>query len=309
MNSIHNNGKDDKALDQDLEELDLRYQSVESGGPPELLDQAILNRAHRAVEAKNSWLDIGWMHGLTTVALVVLTFSVVVSLRETGEFDPSSVTAKDRSSGSQKQQKKMEPEAELKAKDDAVQGGYLLEEIMVTGAGTQVKETQESDESRLGKRSSAPAAPAPIKQAPAEPASADQPLADQIQSNQDMREESSGNQPSSSQAARERAIQAQTGVQSSLKVEVPLGESNNVQAEKVLQDTTTTDHTSQPKASVAEHDLNDLDTGGPLDLSQQAEALDIIVKHKLEGNEIWKEELDAFVKSYPDFPLPDELKP
>jgi len=89
MNSNHKNGKDDRSLDHELDQLDQLYHSDESIEPPDLIDQTILNKARRAVEPKNSWLDFGWIHGVTTVALVVLTFSIFTTQRETGEFEPT----------------------------------------------------------------------------------------------------------------------------------------------------------------------------------------------------------------------------
>ncbi len=79
MNNIHNNGPDDKLLNDELEELGHTYQQNSSEEPPELLDQAILNRAHRAVEKKDHWLDFGWVHGLTTAAVVVLALSIILT--------------------------------------------------------------------------------------------------------------------------------------------------------------------------------------------------------------------------------------
>ena len=94
MNSNHENekaknGKDRRLLDAELDQLDQLYRSEESIEPPDLLDQAILNKARRSVESKNSWLDFGWIHAVTTVALVVLTFSIFTTQRETGEFEPT----------------------------------------------------------------------------------------------------------------------------------------------------------------------------------------------------------------------------
>lgn len=76
MNSIHGNGENDKSLNGDLDKLRPAYQRIEQDEPPELLDQAILNRAHRAVEKKPHWMKFGWLQGLTTTAVFVLAFSI-----------------------------------------------------------------------------------------------------------------------------------------------------------------------------------------------------------------------------------------
>lgn len=304
MNSIHNNGKDDKTLDRDLGTLDDLYRSVESDGPPELLDQAILNRAHRAVETNNSWLDFGWMHGLTTVALVVLTFSVVLSLRNSGEFDPSSVPVNDRPVAPQRQQKKAAPEGELKAKDDAVQDGYLIEEMIVTGAQSEDSVSQEPTAARL--ENASPAAPAGEALKPdtaMEPSSSDSgDWKEQLEEDRAIDERSK-----SEKTAEERTRQAQSGLQPSVEINAPVSESIETQADR--ETAAASEHFSQTATPVTVDVLSDSDTLGKLDFSQQTELLELIVKRKLAGDESWKTELDAFIKAYPDFPLPDELKP
>ena len=83
MNNIHNNGENDKALSEDLDKLGHAYDQLEQDEPPELLDQAILNSAHRAVEKKPHWMQFGWLHGLTTAAVFVLALSIILDQRET----------------------------------------------------------------------------------------------------------------------------------------------------------------------------------------------------------------------------------
>ena len=71
MNSIHNNGENDKSLNEDLDKLGRSYAGLEQDEPPELLDQAILNSAHRALEKKSRWMKFSWVHGLTTAAVFI----------------------------------------------------------------------------------------------------------------------------------------------------------------------------------------------------------------------------------------------
>jgi len=87
MNSIHNNGENDKAqkdksLIDGLDKLGHAYRQLEQDEPPELLDQAVLSSAHRAVEKKPHWMKIGWLQGLTTAAVFVLAFSIILNQRE-----------------------------------------------------------------------------------------------------------------------------------------------------------------------------------------------------------------------------------
>jgi len=92
MNSIHNNGPDDKLLNEEIEELGHTYQQLSPEEPPELLDQAILNSAHRAVEQKDHWLDFGWIHGLTTAAVIVLALSIILTQRQPTELEENGLS-------------------------------------------------------------------------------------------------------------------------------------------------------------------------------------------------------------------------
>lgn len=72
---------------EDLEALQRRYRSEATEQPPELLDQAVLNRARREVEARATrpW-NFGWMHATASVALVVLGLALILELRESTEL-------------------------------------------------------------------------------------------------------------------------------------------------------------------------------------------------------------------------------
>lgn len=68
----------------EVRETYARLQSEELDGPPDLLDQAVLNRARAAVEPPHSsrpW-SFGWPHALSTVAVIVLSLTVLIQMRE-----------------------------------------------------------------------------------------------------------------------------------------------------------------------------------------------------------------------------------
>ena len=77
MNSMHNNGNDKDPAQNDLDKLAGSYSRLQPDEPPELIDLAVLNSAHRAVAKKPGWTQFGWLHGLTTAAIVVLTLSII----------------------------------------------------------------------------------------------------------------------------------------------------------------------------------------------------------------------------------------
>ena len=127
MNSIHNNGPDDKLLNDELEKLGQDYQQHSSEEPPELLDQAILNSAHRAVENTDHWLDFGWIHGLTTAAVVVLALSIIMTQRQPTGFEDNGLTPTDTSSLGRSRQ--AEPEMSGKMREQSVSElNYMTQE-------------------------------------------------------------------------------------------------------------------------------------------------------------------------------------
>ncbi len=81
MNSTSNNGNDGKPMDTGLQKISHAWSRLDQDEPPELLDQAILNSAHRAVEKKAKGFQFGWLHGLTTAAVFVLALGIVLQQR------------------------------------------------------------------------------------------------------------------------------------------------------------------------------------------------------------------------------------
>jgi len=66
------------------ESIQRAYAALGDEAPPDLVDQAVLNRAHAAVENQGSrrpW-SFGWLHGLTTAAVIVLGVTVLLQLRD-----------------------------------------------------------------------------------------------------------------------------------------------------------------------------------------------------------------------------------
>ena len=60
------------------------YRQLDAEEPPDLVDQAVLNRARAAAEppaGRRPW-SFGWVHGLTTAGLVVLGLGIFLQLRE-----------------------------------------------------------------------------------------------------------------------------------------------------------------------------------------------------------------------------------
>lgn len=82
--------------DKDLEQVSRAYREIQPEEPPALLDQAVLGKARRAVESKSvrPW-NFGWIHAVTTTAVVVLAVAVVMQQPEDPALSVQSPQAPD----------------------------------------------------------------------------------------------------------------------------------------------------------------------------------------------------------------------
>lgn len=67
----------------DFEEVRRAYGELGEVDPPGLVDQAVLNRARRALDEPRPWYwNLGWVHGLTTAGVAALAVTLILQLRE-----------------------------------------------------------------------------------------------------------------------------------------------------------------------------------------------------------------------------------
>ena len=274
MNSIHNNGENDKSLDEGMDKLGQAYTQLPDEAPPELLDQAILNSAHRAVEKKPHWMQFGWLHGLTTAAVVVLAISLVFNQREQVPSFENDIKADEparlrRATAGKKQSPVMqtgEPTMELKEKRENRRN---VNQVAPAAAAPQA-ELLESSVDELPTETTADAFSSPnarkIRQA--KPDSTDEDL--------------SGNRPTSEEQLLDDATLA----------------SDSPELEVISKQ-------SQPTAITAglAEEVDKL-TEANAEIEQQLQA---IVLLKQSGDTAWETELERFKENHPDYPLPKEL--
>lgn len=272
MNNRPNNGDNNQSLSDDLNRLEAAYQQLPHEEPPELLDQAILNSAHRAVETKAGWMQFGWLHGLTTTAVFVLAFSLIFNQREQVPDFEDAVKANE-SIGLQR-------ERTVKKQSGDVQSDDLRMEM------------KEENEKRQDVFQSAPvrAAPqitevkTPADDQPTEPAASAQTRA-----------------PEGLKAKRD-SVEKDATANKSVAEEVLADEEDfiaNVPEAKNI------DKPSQP-ATIATSIASEAEVQADTD-SEIEQRLLTIIKLKQSGDETWITELALFKQNYPDFPLPDEL--
>ena len=65
-------------FERDLETLQARWDRMERAEPPDLLDQAVLNRARRDLETGRKGRPLRWLGGFATATVVVLALAVVL---------------------------------------------------------------------------------------------------------------------------------------------------------------------------------------------------------------------------------------
>ena len=274
MNSIHNNGEDDKSLDEGMDKLDQAYTQLPDEHPQELLDQAILNSAHRAVEKKPHWMQFGWLHGLTTAAVVVLAISLMFNQREQlpsfeNELKVDESVRLRRATVGKKQSPEMqagEPVMELKEKREDRREIYQP----APAAAAPQAELMESSEVELPAETTADAF-STVNARKIERAKKD--------SND---EDLSGNRPADEEQLLDNATLA----------------SDAPELEAITKQI-------QPAATATglREEMDDL-TDKDARIEQQ---LQEIILLKQSGDEAWKSELKSFIENYPDYPLPTEL--
>ena len=137
MNSNHKNGEFSSPLEDDLDSISQAYQELGQEEPPALLDQAVLNSAHRAVEKQSHWMQFGWLHGLTTAAIVVLAFTIILQqgdpapgLDEIMPLDPAMLPRADNAAAAAKSFR-VEKKLEAQKQDMDIQAEeFLPKEVM-----------------------------------------------------------------------------------------------------------------------------------------------------------------------------------
>jgi len=273
MNSIHNNGGNDQTLNDGLEELGQAYSALEQDQPPELLDQAILNSAHRAVEERPGWKQFGWMHGLATAAVFVLAFTIILDQRE------------------------LAPEFKGEVLRDApsrMEGARELKKQSANNVGKSTMATEPVAE--LRRKTMAADAPAP--------ATASMEVSSE-QLNEISEQENLNNLPVQSAAVEknEHADKDDVAVRY-LQEEIMMDEAD------VLTESPPLDAVSiqMAPATAAEPASSAAKARHRMDSTSEQE-LQAIIELKNAGDETWLTQLEAFVERYPDYPIPEELKP
>jgi len=260
MNSIHNNGESDKSLKDELEQLGQTYEQIAREEPPELLDTAILNSAHRAVEKKPRWMKFGWLHGLTTAAVFVLAFSLVLNQREpTPGIEDGMRSAEPASL--QKQ------EAARKRPQD-VQGGLG-------------KEMMPKDDRRNDSLQSMPVA---------------------------TTQESEANAAQSRKKAMESKLS--NYARAVMQAKTTAADKDMETDELRLEEASLNDAAVMTDAPAAAPVTGPREAQKAGEQSQTEAGLKLrdIIKLKQSGDPAWVAQLESFIDSYPDYPLPEELR-
>jgi len=272
MNNIHDNGENDKSLNEGLEKLGRAYRQLEQDEPPELLDQAILNSAHRAVEKQPHWMNFGWLHGLTTAAVFVLAFSIILNQPETTPVLENGMRNNEparyqRQNATKKESIGQPAEFRLEMKVKSDDQRDMIQHIPATAPERAAIESAPKDQAK--------------------------PAESEMLPSLHVMEKLQG------KSQREDKDEVISGL---LQQEVLLDESDAVvdssQAGIISKQT----HT----AVVTDPTEGDLKTRTGTNTEAEQRLL-AIIKLKQSGNVMWITELESFKESYPDYPLPDEL--
>lgn len=80
---------EDSRLERDLQALSRANSEVEPSGPPDLLDQAVMNMARRALPGQSKRRPLRWLGAFATATVVVLAFSIVLRQDPQAPADPN----------------------------------------------------------------------------------------------------------------------------------------------------------------------------------------------------------------------------
>jgi hypothetical protein len=274
MNNRPNNGENHQSLSNDLERLGDAYNQLPHEEPPELLDQAILNSAHRAVEPKPHWMQFGWLHGLTTAAVLVLALSLIFNQREqVPDFEDGMRV--NESIGLQRERAVKKQSGDVKPDDLRM-------------------EMKEENEKRQDVFQSAPV-PAASQIGALKNLTDDQPA-----------EPAAGARVSTYaseglKAKRDSADKDETAIES-VAEEVFVDEADFIADAPEIE---SIDRPSRPATIAAS--ISSKAEAQADNVSEIEQKLLDIIKLKQSGDEAWITELALFKQNYPDYPLPDEL--
>ena len=275
MNSIHKNDGNDKTLHQDLEQLGRCYAELEQQEPPDLIDQAILNSAHRAVEKKPHWMRFGWLHGLTTTAVFVLAFSLILQ-----QPDSAPVYQQDAISN--------EPETSQAAKSSRERTLTSPE----VDAGAKPGLNFDMARSQPAVMASAPVIKAEKEESPGETPGESESINSEV--------------PSASHYTNLSELVVQKATVEDFDESKRRKEIISANEATYLTETMQKKAADLPVESVPE-----LEAGIEEELVDPEQSIkehiELITRLKADGDETWITQLAAFKKLYPDFPLPEEL--
>lgn len=274
MSNIPNNGENDQSLRDDLDRLGGAYGQLQHEEPPELLDQAVLSSAHRAVEKKPGWMQFGWLHGLTTAAVFVLALSVIFNQRAQVPVYEDRVRLDD-SIGLQRQKaaKKGSMDIEtddssLELKEENAKRLDSFQEIRVSApTGDEAVNAVAPDQ-----------APAPVSDVLNNAYKAQGPDARADNADKDI-------------LASEPPVEEIRADEAGLMADAPVVEDMREQSRSAVVAAAPVTEAEAPAEKADE-------------IEQQILA---IIKMKASGDEAWVTELALFKQNYPDYPLPDEL--
>jgi hypothetical protein len=274
MSNIRNNGENDQPLKDGLETLGDAYRQLQPEEPPELLDQAILNSAHRAVEKKAHWTQFGWLHGLTTTAVFVLALSLIFLQREQAPVLEDGLRV-DESIGLQRERATSTPSRDAETDDHRMEmkeAGKKRQDVFQNlpvsepspGEAMEQVAGEQALKAEAGKLSSSHRSEPPRDKLHKtdEDANAIEPIINELR------------------------LEEQDSVADTLEAEDLSGQ--------VYPATVTAPAASEAK--VITEDVSEID-----------QLLQDIIKLKRSGDEAWLTELASFRQAYPDYPIPDEL--
>ena len=270
MNTIHKNGNGNNTLDEELHRIGEVYQHLDPQEPPGLLDQAIVNSAHRAVRKKSGWMQFGWLHGVTTAAVIVLAISLILQQRQP---EPA-----------------FEDAIDIRASEPSRLRQAAERPATRASSGSSRSEAEKGDVAASLQKMAAPASPVTAEN--------EVEAAEELQPPAPAGEAAAEAEGSMYEAVREYRVDSD---EKDTRSEQLAADELEVMLDTVpiAIDPENKQETSRA-AKQARMQQDD---------EAIAAQLDRIIALKNAGDESWQAELQAFKQRYPDYPLPPQLEP
>jgi len=260
--------------EQDLDDIQSAYSTLETTEPPGLLDQAILNTARRELAARKK-KPMRWIGAFATASVFVLALTIVIQQNQEAPLSGRSNDIK------------LDAATSPRAKEESRATEIDRERSLMTKQSSAAKRGEKPASTPLNEPASALVEPV-FEAAPVA-------AGDELSADTDFRLDATPTKSESPERFEEDSLELKGAARQS----IPIAE-QKMAREQLAEEATIGSGTAA--SPMAEHEESAEDLPDPDEWIQR-----MLLLRQSELYEKLEEELAAFKKTYPDYPLPREL--